>query len=179
MKPRIPQVLAVLAMATGATLAGAFDSQKSDSGYVYAPTTLGSRNPVPYVSEPIASLASGAQPDEAGHMNAVVQALNQEQSLQGSKITVFPDGENLLLTGVTVTYDQLAKATQIAQSQAGQGKVINTVKTEELRIVATPAMTTAALEANGATESSSAIPGETIQPATPDGQKILPATPQT
>ena len=137
MKITVPLTLALL-FAAGVTPALAQTSQKSGDSYVYAPTTLGSRNPQPYVSEPIASLATGAQGDTE-RLNAVIQALNAETSLQGSKLTIAPDGEALLVTGVTVTRDQMKRAVEIATSQAGEGKVVNAIQTEELVIVENPA----------------------------------------
>lgn len=149
-----------------------------------------------YVDEPIASVAAGVQPNERA--NAVVQALNADASLKGSKLTVAPDGDDLVyLTGVTVTRDQMNRAMELAG--AGGGKVANAITSEELVIAsnvppqvtasesapATPEMaaTTDAAPATDAaapaTETSAAA-SEPILPATPDaGEKILPATPQT
>ena len=60
MPTRTSHVMAALVVATGTALAAiAADSQKSGDGYVYAPTTLGSRTPQAYVAEPVASAAVG------------------------------------------------------------------------------------------------------------------------
>ena len=135
---RIPTSLTLaLLFAASVTPALAQTSQKSGDSYVYAPTILGSRNPQPYVAEPTASLATGAQGDTE-RLNAIVQALNAEASLKGSKLTIAPDGEALLVTGVTVTRDQMKRAVEIAASQAGEGKVVNAIQTEELVIVENP-----------------------------------------
>jgi hypothetical protein len=182
MKSRIPQAIAVIVAATAASLAGAYDSQKSGDAYVYAPTTLGSRSPQPYVSEPVASMAAGAQAGDAGHVTAIVEALNAEQSLKGSKLTVAPDGEKVLMTGVTVTREQMNRALDIAHSQAGDGNVTNAITSEELVIVTNPVPAGDAMASADTlpTESgsSSAAASEVIQPATPGEPAILPANPR-
>src|SRR5688572_8252065 len=99
-------------------------------------------NATAYVDEPVASLATGAPANERA--NAIIQALNSEATLKGSKLTVAQDGEDLVfLTGVTVTRDQMKRAMEIAGSQAGEGKVANAMTTEELVVssnVPPPAM---------------------------------------
>jgi osmotically-inducible protein OsmY len=80
-----------------------------------------------YVTAPIASSFKADGP-QAEQMNTLVQALNGEASLQGSKITVqIDDGGNVLLTGATDSQEQAERAAQIATSQAGQGKVVNAI----------------------------------------------------
>jgi glucose/arabinose dehydrogenase len=136
-----------------------------------------------YVSEAIASVATGTPDADLQRLNAIVEALNADTSLKGSKLTVSPEGELVYLTGVTSTRAQMGRAVQIASSQAGDGKVANAITTEELKIVPAPNPATAMLEANPSgvagepPASASAASGEVIQPATPDGEKILPATP--
>jgi hypothetical protein len=66
----------------------------------------------------------------ADNLNAIVQALNAEPSLKDSKITVQPDGDNVLLTGVTPTQDTSRKATEIAQAAAGGTVVVNALQPE-------------------------------------------------
>ena len=141
MKIRTPLLVAAVMSALAAPLAGAQTSQKSGDGYVYAPTTLGSRNPQAFVGEPVASAASGAEAD-AQRLNPIVEALNADASLKGSKLTVVPDGETLVVTGVTVTRDQMKRAVEIATTGAGEGKVANAIQTEELVINPVDANTT-------------------------------------
>ena len=66
----------------------------------------------------------------AENLNAIVQALNAESSLKDSKITVQPDGDHLLLTGVTPTLELSRKATEVAQGAAGGMVVVNAIQPE-------------------------------------------------
>jgi Flp pilus assembly secretin CpaC len=82
--------------------------------------------------EPIASAwATTGAPAE--NLNAVVQALNADTSLANSKITVQPEGENLLLTGVSPTLEQSQKAAEIAKSAAGDVIVVNAIRPEKTK----------------------------------------------
>jgi osmotically-inducible protein OsmY len=110
MKSRIPHALAALVVAAAA---GAAHSQ------VAPPANL--------VDEPVASVSRS---DDLA--NAIAQALNAEASLKQTKITVQPDEAGvILLTGSATTEAQRLRATQIAVSQAGEGKVVNTIATDE------------------------------------------------
>ena len=82
--------------------------------------------------EPIASAwtTPGAP---AENLNAVVQALNADTSLANSKITVQPEGENLLLTGVSPTLEQSQKAAEIAKSAGGGVNVVNAIRPEKTK----------------------------------------------
>ena len=163
---RIPASLTLAILcAAGVMPALAQTSQKSGDSYVYAPTTLGWRNPQPYVAEPTASVATGAQGDTA-RLNATVEALNAEASLKGSKLTVAPDADALLVTGVTVTRDQMKRALEIAASQAGEGKVVNAIQTEELVIVDNP-VPSAAPETQAAAPDNPAQEGEIVPKPAP------------
>ena len=84
-----------------------------------------------YVTEPAASIAAGAPQDE--QLVAIAQGLNAEAALKGSKLTVMRENENVvLLTGVTVTRDQMKRALEIASQHAGEGMVGNAITSEEL-----------------------------------------------
>ena len=91
---------------------------------------------VTYVSEPIAS-ASSANAAQ-GPVGAIVQELNADTSLNGSKITVQPDENTVILTGVTRTYAQATRASKVAATHAGEGKVVNAILTEEIVILVAP-----------------------------------------
>lgn len=145
MKNRQSLVLAIL-LALGAVPALSQTSVQSGDTYVYAPTVLGSRAPLAYVAEPAASVATGTQPD-AERLNAITTALNADPALKGSKITVAPDGEALLLTGVAVTRAQKARAMEVATSQAGGAMVVNAIQSEELVIEQNPQVAAPAPEA--------------------------------
>ena len=77
-----------------------------------------------FIQEPIARpLKDGDDP----LVNGIVDALNNEGSLQNSKITVSNDDGVVTLTGATMTPDQKAKVEEIVVAQAGDGKVVNKV----------------------------------------------------
>ena len=84
-----------------------------------------------YVQEPIASdMGSGPNAEVA---KAVAQALNADASLKQSKLSVVAEERGVLVTGVTPTLKQMARAMQIAQ-QAGGDSVNAVIHTEELFI---------------------------------------------
>jgi len=117
-----------------------------------------------YVQEPIASSSVN---DAAGPVSAIVQQLNADASMKGSKITVQPDGETVIMTGVAPTYMQVVAASKIAASHAGEGKVVNAITTEEIILAAPPPAvsdTAAVAEEPAATEAQQAAP--TAPPAT-------------
>jgi len=104
--------------------------------------------------EPIASAWTTTGPP-AENLNAVVQALNADSSLQNMKITVQPDGENILLTGVSPTLEQSQKAAEIAKAASGAAIVVNVIRPERTKYetpafeLQAPAETAAADPAKG------------------------------
>lgn len=88
--------------------------------------------PVTYVSEPIASIGVGARGPNVEMANAIVQALAADPSLKQSKLTVLPEEEGVLITGVTPTLKQMAHISNVASQHANGGKVVNIVVTEEM-----------------------------------------------
>ena len=128
MKPIAKHLLAVAAL-TAATLAGA------QLQPLPAPTSTA---PGPKVDEPVASVATGARGPNLEAANAIVQALSADPQLKQSKVTVTPEENTILLTGVTPTLAQMGRISQIAEQHAGQGKVINGVNTEEVFIEPNP-----------------------------------------
>lgn len=78
-----------------------------------------------FAQEPIARPVKNGDDDPL--VSGIVTALNNDGSLQGSKINVSSEDGVVTLTGATMTPDQKAKVDQIAVAQAGEGKVINTV----------------------------------------------------
>ena len=80
-----------------------------------------------FADEPIASAIAtqNALPDA---VNAIVQALNGESTLKNAKITVQPDGENILLTGRADNRDQVQKATEIARASSNNAMVVNVIQ---------------------------------------------------
>jgi hypothetical protein len=121
MKPQIRHALAA------ALVAGA------------VPLAFAQAAPLPnQVDEPAASVS---KPDDRA--NAIAQAINADDSLKHSKITVQPDeADVILLTGSASTEAQRLRATQIATAQAGEGKVVNTIAVDENVIWVPPSVQT-------------------------------------
>jgi len=93
-----------------------------------------------FADEPIASpiATQSAIPDT---VNAIVQALNAEATLRNAKITVQPDGENILLTGRADNRDQVQKATEIARASSNNAMVVNVIQPDHT-VYDMPATTT-------------------------------------
>jgi osmotically-inducible protein OsmY len=99
----------------------------------YAGALLGSAAcALAVAQQPVASPWTTTGPP-AENLNAVVQALNADASLQNMKITVQPDGENVLLTGVAPTLEQSQKAAEIATGAAGGAIVVNAIRPEKTK----------------------------------------------
>ena len=84
-----------------------------------------------FADEPIASAIStqSAVPDT---VNAIVQALNAESALKNAKITVQPDGDNILLTGRADNTDQVKRATEIARASGNNAMVVNVIQPDHM-----------------------------------------------
>lgn len=78
-----------------------------------------------------ASISTGARGPGLPVATSIAQALIAEPGLKNSKITVAPEENAILLTGVTPTLASMAKAVEIATQQAGEGNVRNALVTEE------------------------------------------------
>ena len=87
---------------------------------------------LPLAEQPLFNLAAGSRGPNAEVANAIVQALAADPQMKGSKITVGPEENLVLLTGVTKSIAQVARAMQIATELAGEGKVSNGLASEEL-----------------------------------------------
>lgn len=122
---------AVSSLIAGAFAAGVMSFAAAQVDTSHTQTTPGQiasdALPTTFVQEPIASASK--QEDRA---DAIVQAMNADASLKGSKITVQPgDDGSILLTGATMSANQVKHAGDIATQQAGEGKVINTILPSE------------------------------------------------
>ena len=88
---------------------------------------------VPVIDEPAASTLGGASKDQE-LANQLVQAINAEASLKGSKITVQPEnGDNqgtVWITGVAKNQDAVQRVSDIVAANAGGMKVANVVQVE-------------------------------------------------
>jgi osmotically-inducible protein OsmY len=84
-----------------------------------------------YVTEPTAS-ASKADGDDGALAKSVVDEMNADPSLKGSKITVQPEDGKLTLSGVTMTMDQAKKAEAIAVAKVGVENVTNAIRNADM-----------------------------------------------
>ena len=113
MKSHIPFSIAALAAAGMISAANAQTAQPAP----VAPA---------FVDEPVASLTRSAAGD--ARLSEVAQALNADDSLKGSKITVqLEDSGATLLTGAALTQEQAQRAAEIAAGPDGQAVVVNTI----------------------------------------------------
>jgi BON domain len=87
---------------------------------------------VVYVQEPIASTPRADGP-YAQLGKTLVDALNKDDSLKNSKITVQLDGDTVLLTGVTPTEQQALRAREIVAAQADGAEVVNVIQPEKIK----------------------------------------------
>jgi len=129
MKPRIP-ILALALLAAG--LASAQPKTAPDA----APPTPVSQ--VQLSQQPMFSITSGTQSPNAQVATAIAQALAADASLNGSKITVQPEQDKILLTGVTETLEQANRAAQIASEQSGGQPVVSAISTAQSFIAPNP-----------------------------------------
>ena len=130
MTSRIPALLA--ALITAGVASAQAPRNAPDSA---APTPV---NQLQLAEQPMFSITTGTQSPNAQAANAIVQALAAEPSLKGAKITVQPEENGILLTGVTSTLAQLNRALQIAGQHANGGAVINAISTEETFVAPNP-----------------------------------------
>ena len=98
-----------------------------------APTTDNppTDKPVNFVKEPVASLPATASGDDAALINDIVQALNQEPTLQsGAKIVVQSDNGVIYLTGAVSSEDQAKRARALVAEKAGDAKVVSVLQAD-------------------------------------------------
>jgi osmotically-inducible protein OsmY len=80
---------------------------------------------------PVASALNANSEDDI--VKGVIDALNQDASLKGSKITVSSDQGIVSLTGVTNSEQQANKAVQIASSKVGgENNVVNVIQSAKM-----------------------------------------------
>jgi hypothetical protein len=130
MNPRIPTLIAAL-LAAGVASAQA-PKPAPDAA---APTPVSA---LKLSEQPMFSITTGTQSPNAQAANAIAQALAADTSLKGAKITVQPEQNGILLTGVTSTLAQMNRAVQIANQHAGGGPVVSAISTEEVFIAPNP-----------------------------------------
>jgi Flp pilus assembly secretin CpaC len=82
----------------------------------------------------VVSIATGARGPHVEAANSIIHAMSADPALQRSKITVTPEENGILLTGVVPTLVQAHRAMQIASQFAGDGNVRNAISVEEVFI---------------------------------------------
>ena len=82
----------------------------------------------------IVSMSTGARGPHVEAANSIVHAMSADPALQRSKITVSPEENGILLTGVVPTVMSAHRAMQIASQFAGEGNVRNAISVEEVFI---------------------------------------------
>ena len=122
MKSRIRHIVVALAAGAATTLVSAQTSNTADAS---APSSA---------NLAIVSMATGARGPQLDAANSIVHAMSADPALQRSKITVTPEENGILLTGVVPTLVQAHRAMQIASQFAGDGNVRNAISVEEVFI---------------------------------------------
>ena len=98
------------------------------------PAELG---PLTFVNEPTASLSSDKAPGaDAGKQ--LVDQINADEKLKGSKITVVPEEGAVTLVGSTQTRAQAQQVAQMAAEKVGADKVVNAIRPSEIYIEVAP-----------------------------------------
>jgi len=93
--------------------------------------------PLNLVSEPTASLSSDQAPG-ADVGKQLVDQINADEKLKGSKITVLPEEGAVTLVGTTQTRAQAQQVAQMAADKLGADKVINAIRPSEIYIEVAP-----------------------------------------
>lgn len=122
MKSKLKHIVVALAAGAATTLVSAQSTSTADAS---APSSANLAN---------VSMATGARGPHVEAANSIVHAMSADPALQRSKITVTPEENGVLLTGVTPTLMQVNRAIQIATQFAGEGNVRNAISVEEVFI---------------------------------------------
>jgi len=90
--------------------------------------------------EPVASALSGRSAADDAIVKSLIDALNNDASMKGSKITVSNDNGVAYLTGTTQTEQQARQAAQLAAASAGEGNVVNAIQSAKITYMKPPQM---------------------------------------
>jgi hypothetical protein len=93
-----------------------------------------------FADEPIASPAAGLSAADDAIVKSLVEALNNDASMKGSKITVSNDKGVAILVGRTQTEQQARQAAQLAAAAAGEGNVVNAIQPSKISYMKAPQM---------------------------------------
>ena len=95
---------------------------------------------VKLADEPVASALSGQSAADDAIVKSLVDALNNDASMKGSKITVSNDKGVAYLTGTTQTEQQARQAAQLAAASAGEGNVVTVIQPAKMTYMKPPQM---------------------------------------
>ena len=107
------------------------------AAFAQAPAA-GSTLPPNLVAEPTASMSRADGPG-ADVGKQLTDAINADQSLKGSKITVQPEEGKITLSGVTERRDQAKRVGQMAAQAVGVENVTNAIRDSEATVEQNPA----------------------------------------
>ena len=93
-----------------------------------------------FADEPVASAASGGAAAEDAIVKSVIEALNGDASMKGSKITVSNENGVAILVGTAQTEQQARQAAQLAAASAGEGNVVNAIQAAKITYTKQPKM---------------------------------------
>jgi osmotically-inducible protein OsmY len=119
-------------------LAGALVAGPLSFAEVLAPTWR-AESELKYADAPVASAATGAANDDM-IVKSLVDALNKDAGLKGSKITVSTENGVATLVGTAQTEQQAREAAQIAAMTAGEGNVVNAIQPAKITYMKPPQM---------------------------------------
>ena len=126
MKPLVP-LAAALVLGAGASLALAAAPLQEQPAPVWPKHDLST-----FAVEPAASARTGGADTDLA--NGIAQAINADPELKHAKITVQPEGDSVLLTGVALNNAQRQRAGDIATQNADGRIVVNVIQSEELTV---------------------------------------------
>ena len=119
-------------------LAGLFAAAPLAIAQVAAPTWR-AESDLKFADEPVASMSTGSAADDA-ILKSLVEALNKDASMKGSKITVSTENGVATLVGTTQTEQQARQAAQLAAASAGEGNVVNAIQPAKITYMKPPKM---------------------------------------
>jgi len=114
LKYSLAALIAAGSLAAGAAIQPA-PTYRAESDYTFA-------------KEPVASAMGGTREEDAGLVNQVVEALNQDGSLKLGKVTVSAEKGLVTLTGSAATAADVRRASEIAATKVGDGNVVNVIQ---------------------------------------------------
>lgn len=120
-------------------LAGLLGAGSLAIAQVTAPTWRAETD-LKFADEPVASSASAQSAADDAIVKSLIEALNNDASMKGSKITVSNENGVAILVGRTQTEQQARQAAQLAAATAGEGNVVNAIQPAKITYLKPPKM---------------------------------------